>query len=90
VSRDLLSEASTFVTALEAKKMTPFDLLSWLTLLQLEVGTKQLTIDLNAHDQLRSEIVKALVRKAAALDTKNSSTFHMDMARSALGMEMPR
>jgi len=90
VSQDLLSEASNFVTALEAKKMTPFDLLSWLTLLQLEEGTKRLTIDLTAHHQLRSEIVKALLRKAAALDAKHNNTFHMDMVRATLGMEMPR
>ncbi len=68
------------VKLLERNGMTPFDLLSWVWLLDFNERSKEFNgIDLNIHIDMRKDIVLALVRKAKALDAHDGTTSHMEL-----------
>lgn len=68
------------VKVLEKNGMTPFDLLSWVWLLDFNERSKEFNgLDLSIHAGIRKEIVLALVRKAKALDACEGVTFRMEL-----------
>jgi hypothetical protein len=75
---------------LEAEGLTPFDLLSWTTLLDLLSGTANLMggIDIDVRHGVRSEIEAAARRKSVALDSHpNANGFHAKVLKE-FGVEL--
>jgi hypothetical protein len=67
---------------LEAEELTPFDLLSWTTLLNLLSCTEDplAGIDINVQASVRAEIITAAKHKAKALDAQpGADGFHAKM-----------
>ncbi len=68
------------VKLLEKNGMTPFDLVSWVWLLDFNERSKDFNgLDLSIHVEFRKQVVLALVRKAKALDVCDGTTSHMDL-----------
>ncbi len=63
--------------------LTPFDLIDWIYLLQLEAKTEKFEnfIDLDVHFALREEVLLALQRKAEMLDAHHDTDFHRSMIK---------
>lgn len=66
-----------FVNALESEGLTPFDLLSWTTLLYLTDRTGDLNVTHNVQDSLE----RAICQKAEDLDELNGTDFHRKMIK---------
>lgn len=69
------------LAAVAAESLTPYDLLEWPALLELELATARLEIgaDVAVRLQLHAAIAAALVRRAAALDALEGGDRHQRM-----------
>lgn len=63
--------------------LTPFDLVSWVFLLDLLEATKSLPgLDMDVRYKLHEEILAATKRKADFLDSENGTDFYNQILRS--------